>query len=307
MARDYYEVLGVAKGASDNDIKKAYRKLARQYHPDRNPGDKQAEGRFKEVQDAYDILSDKQKREQYDRFGFVGPGAMPGGGGGGAPGGFHFNWGNAQGGATQQIDPEDLQDILSRFGGFPGFGGAAGPRPGRGNTRRRAAAPPPDEVPEVTIPFEIAANGGSVALDVNGTHIDVKIPAGVADGQTIRLRGQGPGGEDIYVKLRVNPHTYFRREGNDIILEVPLSVAEAALGATVDVPTLDGQRLGVKVPAGTSSGNRLRLRGRGIKGGDQYIEIKIVVPAAKDARSRELIEEFARLNPQDPRAGLPWS
>jgi DnaJ-class molecular chaperone len=306
MARDYYEVLGLAKGASDNDIKKAYRKLARQYHPDRNPGDKQAEGRFKEVQDAYDVLSDKQKREQFDRFGFVGPGAMPGGAGGGAggfPGGFQFNWGNAQGGGPSQIDPEDLQDILRHFGGL----GGAGPRPGRGGTRRRQPAPPPDEVPEVTIPFETAANGGSVALDVDGTHIEVKIPAGVADGQTIRLRGQGPGGQDIYVKLRVNPHAYFRREGNDIILEVPLSVAEAVLGATVDVPTLDGQRLGVKVPPGTSSGNRLRLRGRGIKGGDQYIEIKIVVPAAKDARSRELIEEFARLNPQNPRAGLPWS
>ena len=307
MARDYYEVLGVAKGASDNDIKKAYRKLARQYHPDRNPGDKQAETRFKEIQDAYDILSDKQKREQYDRFGFVGPGAAAGAAGaGGFPGGFQFRWGNAQGGGgPTNINPEDLEEILSNFGGFPGFGGA---RPGRaGTNRRRQAAPPPDQVPEVAIPFETAANGGSVTLDVDGTHIDLKIPAGVADGQTLRLRGQGPGGQDIYVKLRVNPHAYFRREGNDIILEVPLSVAEAALGATVDVPTLDGQRLGVKVPPGTSSGSRLRLRGRGIKGGDQYIEIKVVVPAAKDARSRELIEEFARLNPQHPRAGLPWS
>jgi curved DNA-binding protein len=307
MPRDYYEVLGVAKGASENDIKKAYRKLARQFHPDRNPGDKQAEGRFKEVQDAYDVLSDKQKREQYDRFGFVTPGAMPGGGGGAAgfPGGFSFNWGNASpGGGNAQINPEDLQDILSHFGGMPGFGGA---RPGRGSSRRRQAAPPPEEVPEVTIPFETAANGGSVALDVNGTHIDVKIPAGVADGSVLRLRGIGPGGQDIAVKIRINPHAYFRREGNDIILEVPLSVAEAALGATVDVPTLDGKRLSVKVPAGASSGTRLRLRGRGIKGADQYIEIKVVVPAAKDARSRELVEEFARLNPQQPRAGLPWS
>jgi curved DNA-binding protein len=146
-----------------------------------------------------------------------------------------------------------------------------------------------------------------VSLDVNGTHIDLKVPPGIADGQTMRLRGQGPGGEDIYVRLRIGAHPYFRREGNDVILEVPLSVAEAALGASVEVPTLDGHRLGVKIPPGTSSGSRLRLRGRGIKGGDQYIEIKVMVPPAKDGRSRELIEEFARLNPQNPRAGLPWS
>jgi DnaJ-class molecular chaperone len=302
MARDYYEVLGLAKGASDNEIKKAYRKLARQYHPDRNPGDKQAETRFKEVQDAYDILSDAKKREQYDRFGFVGPGNMPGGGGaGGVPGGFQFNWGNANPGG---INPEDLQDILSHFGGVPGFSG--GRRSGRAS-RGRAAPPPPEEIPAVTIPFETAAKGGSVPLDVDGTHIDVKIPAGIADGATLRLRGLGPNGEGIAVKIRIEPHPYFRREGNDILLEVPVTAAEAALGSTVDVPTLDGQRLSVKVPPGTSSGSRLRLRGRGIKGGDQYIEIKVVVPPAKEGRSRELMEEFARLHPENPRAGLPWS
>jgi DnaJ-class molecular chaperone len=234
---------------------------------------------------------------------------MPGGGPGGFPGGFQFNWGGGApggGGGFSEINPEDLQDLFSQLGGgIPGFAGAA-PRGARGG-RRRASAPPPDQVPEVQIPFETAANGGSVSLDVDGRHIEVKVPTGVTDGQTIRLRGQGPGGEDLYVKLRILAHSYFRREGNDIILEVPLSVAEAALGATVDVPTLDGHRLSVKVPPGTSSGSRLRLRGRGVKGGDQYIEMKVMVPAATDERSKTLIEEFARLHPQSPRAGLPWS
>ena len=160
---------------------------------------------------------------------------------------------------------------------------------------------------QVTIPFDTAARGGSLSLDVGGRQIDVRIPPGVSDGQTMRLAGQGPDGEDLFIKLRIGPHPYFKREGNDVILEVPLTVSEAALGTTVEVPTPDGSRLGVKVPPGTSSGARLRLRGRGIKGGDQYIEIKVVVPPAKDERSRQLMEEFARLHPLNPRAGLPWS
>jgi len=300
MPRDYYEVLGVSKTAADADIKKAYRKLARQYHPDRNPGDKQAETRFKEVQDAYDVLSDKHKREQYDQFGFVGPGAGPGG----VPGGTTFHWGGGPGGA-EQIDPSQFEDILRHFGGFGGFGDGPGRR-GRGSRRRPAAAPAPENVPEVTIPLETAAVGGKVSLTVDGQHIDLKIPPGVAQGQTMRLAGQGPGGEDLYIKIGVAKHPYFRREGDDIILEVPLSLPEAALGATVEVPTLDGPRLGVKVPPGTSSGARLRLRGKGIKGGDQYIEIKIVAPAARDERSRQLLEEFSRLHPENPRRGPPW-
>jgi len=302
MPRDYYEVLGVPKTASEDEIKKSYRKLARQYHPDRNPGDKQAETRFKEVQDAYDILSDKKKREQYDRFGFVGPGEGPGG----FPGGTTFHWGGGPGGGAQ-VDPAQFEEILRQFGGLGGFGGfgAAGGRRTRG--ARRPAAPAPQEAHEVTIPFDTAARGGSLSLDVGGRQIDVRIPPGVSDGQTMRLAGQGPDGEDLFIKLRVGPHPYFKREGNDVILEVPLTVSEAALGTTVEVPTPDGTRLGVKVPPGTSSGARLRLRGRGIKGGDQYIEIKVVVPPAKDERSRQLMEEFARLHPLNPRAGLPWS
>ena len=135
----------------------------------------------------------------------------------------------------------------------------------------------------------------------------MKVPAGVEEGQRLRLAGQGPGGADLYVRLHIEPHPYFRREGKDIILEAPISAPEAMLGTKIDVPTLDGSRLTVKVPAGASSGARLRLRGRGVAGGDQLIELKIVAPAAAAGRERELIEEFARLHPLDPRAGLPWS
>jgi DnaJ-class molecular chaperone len=299
MPRDPYEVLGVARNASEDDIKKAYRKLARQHHPDRNPGDKQAETRFKEVQDSYDILSDKAKREQYDRFGFAGPG--PGGfGGAGGPGGGSFRW---EGG------PEgvDLESILRQFGG-----GQAGPDLGdlfgrrtRGRTRGRAR--PAETETEVTIPFDIAALGGAVSLGIDGREVSVKVPAGVEEGKRLRLAGQAPDGGDLLVRLRIAPHPYFRREGKNIILEVPLTITEAALGTKVDVPTLDGTRLSVKVPPGTSSGARLRLRGKGIAGGDQFIEIKIVAPAPSDDRSRELLEEYARRNPQNPRANVPWS
>jgi curved DNA-binding protein len=297
MPRDYYEVLGVPKNASEADIKKAYRKLARQHHPDRNPGDKQAEARFKEVQEAYDVLNDKTKRAQYDRFGFAGPG-LSGQGPfrteGGGPGGFEF----------QGVNPEDLESILGAFGGGGGFAEMFGRR-GRG--RARAARPPESVEAEVAIPFLTAALGGTVSLNVDGRNIDLRVPAGVEEGKKLRLGGQGPGGGDLLVRIKIEPHPYFRREGRNVILEVPISVSEAILGAKVDVPTLDGTHLTVTVPAGTSSGARLRLRGKGIAGGDQFIEIKIMASKPHDQRSRELIEEFARLHPQNPREHAPWS
>lgn len=303
MPRDPYEVLGVARNASDDAIKKAYRKLARDYHPDRNPGDKQAEIKFKEVQDAYDVLSDSKKKAQYDRFGFGGPHAgfqEPGGG---------FHWGFPGGGA-QQVDPAQAEEILSQFfggGAGPGdFGDIFGRRSRGGNSRARRAPPAAPYETEITIPFVTAAQGGPVSIRIDSKEVDVKIPPGIEEGKSLRLQGQGPGGADLHLKIRVDPHPYFRREGNDLILETPISAAEAILGAKVDVPTLDGARLMVKIPPGTSSGARLRLRGKGIKGGDQYVQIKIVVPAAGDDRSRELIEEFARLHPQPPRSGAPW-
>lgn len=304
MPRDYYETLGVKRDASDEDIKRAYRSLARQHHPDRNPGDKQAETKFKEIQDAYDVLSDKSKREQYDRFGFVGPGGgMPGGG-------QTFHWGGGMpGGGFQEMDPAQAQEL---FGQFFGGGGAGGFEElfGRGRSRpsraRRAPPAPEPVTTDVTIPFVTAASGGKISVRFNGHEIEVKIPPGVKEDQRIRLAGQGPSGSDIYLKLHIAPHPYFKREGNNIILEVPVSISEAILGTKIDVPTLDGAKLSVKVPPGTSSGSRLRLRGRGVQGGDQFIETKIVAAAPADNRSKELMEEFAKLNPQNPRAGLPW-
>lgn len=295
MARDYYEVLGVAKTASEDDIRKAHRKLARQYHPDRNPGDKNAEAQFREVQEAYDVLSDATKRAQYDRFGKAGPGGPQGG-----PGGAQFHWGGGQGGA--EMDPQAAAELFRSF-----FGGGASPFDGGATTgarRRRRAEAPSEAQAEVQVPFTVAALGGPLNLSVDGKEISVKVPAGLEDGQSLRLQGQAPGGGDLLLKMRVQPHSYFRREGKNIVLETPLSVSEAILGGKVDVPTLDGSRLSVKIPAGTSSGARLRLRGKGINGGDQFIEIKIAAPAPHDDESKRLIEEFARLNPQNPRAGL---
>jgi DnaJ-class molecular chaperone len=296
MPRDYYEVLGVPRNASEADIKKAYRKLARQHHPDRNAGDKEAGAKFKEVQDAYDVLGDTTKRAQYDQFGFAGPGGgMPGG-----EGGFQFGGGGG-------IDAASFAEML-RGGGFSGgaggidlgeiLGGMAGGGGRRAGGRGRRPRPPAAVEAEAAIPFQAAALGGKVGLQVDGREIELKVPAGVEDGKKMRLAGQGPGGADLIVKLRIAPHPYFRREGNDVILEVPLAVTEAVLGA----------KLTVKVPPGTSSGAKMRLRGKGIAGGDQYIEIKVVVPAPANDRSRELIEEFSRLTPQkNPRLDLPWA
>jgi DnaJ-class molecular chaperone len=303
MARDYYDVLGVKRSASDDEIRQAYRKLARQYHPDRNPGDKQAEAKFKEVQEAYDVLNDKTKRAQYDRFGEAG---LRGGfqQPGGAPGGFQFQWGGGPGG-FQQVDPDQAADLFRQF-----FGGGAGASPEddfgqQPRGRRGRSRPTPQEAEaEIAIPFRTAANGGTVNLQLDGRELAVKVPAGVDEGQSLRLQGQAPGGGDLRVKLHIEPDPLFRREGKNIVLQVPVSVAEAVLGAKVDVPTLDGSRLSVKIPPGTSSSSRLRLRGKGIAGGDQYIEVKVVVPTVKDDESRKLVEEFARLNPQNPRDGL---
>jgi len=304
MPRDPYEVLGVSRDASDDDIRKSYRKLAREYHPDRNPGDKQAEAKFKEIQDAYDIVSDKTKRAQYDRFGFAGPH-----GAGQGPGGTTFHWGFPGGGAGGNVDPEQAEEILRQMFGGGGAGSfeelfSGGARRGRGGRTRRPA-PPPTET-SLNVPFATAAQGGTMSLRIDSREVDVKIPAGVEDGKVLRLPKLGPDGGDLHLKLRVQPHPYFQREGNDLVLEVPISMAEAALGAKVDVPTLDGTKLSVKIPPGTSSGARLRLRGKGINGGDQYIQVKVVVPAPADDKSRELIEEFARRNPQEPRANVPW-
>jgi curved DNA-binding protein len=313
MPRDYYEVLGVGKGASADEIKKAYRKLARQFHPDRNPGDKQSETKFKEVQEAYDVLSDTDKRSKYDRFGHAG---ADGGFGQGGPRSQTFHWGGGGPGGFQEMSPE-AAELFGQFFGGGGSGGGAGPdlgdilgraARGRGGRGARARQPEPEAYEQdITIPFLTAALGGTLNMQIGEHEVAVNVPAGVSEGKTLRVRGLGPGGSDIHLKIaHIEPHPYFRREGNEVIVTVPLTIAEASLGTRVDVPTLTGTQLTVTVPPGTSSHKRLRLRGKGIAGGDQYVEIQIVVPVVTEGKGKELLEELAKLYPLNPRAELGW-
>lgn len=308
MPANPYEVLGVSRSASAEEITKAYRKLAQKYHPDRNAGDKAAEAKFKEVNNAYEVLSDPQKKQMYDMTGQTGgAGGFPGGGAGGFPGGFQ----------GAQVDPQAAEEMFRSVfgGGGPGggfdfgsmFGGAAGGQRRGKQQRGGSRARPPEEVnTDVRVPFLTAATGGSVSIDVGGREIDVRIPAGIEEGKKLRVPASATGSVDVYLRVLIDPHPYFKREGNDVLVEVPISPAEAILGGKVDVPTLDGGELTVKVPPGTSSGARVRLKGKGIAGGDQYLVMKIVVPAKPDDATKKLMEEYAAHNTHDPRANVGW-
>jgi curved DNA-binding protein len=308
MPTNPYEVLGVSRSASAEEITKAYRKLAQKYHPDRNAGDKAAEAKFKEVNNAYEVLSDPQKKQMYDMTGQTGgPGGFPGGAGG-FPGGFQ----------GAEVDPQAAEELFRTMfggaGGAPGggfdfgsmFGNATGQKRGkqqRGGSRAR----PPEEVnTDVRVPFLTAATGGTVNIDVGGREITVRIPAGIEEGKKLRVPASATGGVDVYLRVLIDPHPYFKREGNDVLVEVPISVAEAILGGKVDVPTLTGDTLTVKVPPGTSSGARVRLKGKGVAGGDQMLVMKIVVPPKPDDALKELMQEYQSVNTHDPRANVPW-
>lgn len=308
--KDFYKTLDVSKTASEDEIKKAYRKLARKYHPDLHPNDKEAESKFKEVQEAYDVLGDKAKREQYDRFGAA---AFEQGFPGGGAGPRTYTW-SSEGG------PEVSFDFGGQGGGFDDI--LAGLFRGRG--RRRGAAGGSaggftshkgrDIETDLLVPFKVALLGGSLDVTLAGhapQQLSIQIPPGVEDGAKLRLAGKGepsptnarPG--DLIVHVRVESHPYFTRDGADVQVELPVTIGEAVLGATVDVPTLEGTA-SVSIPPGTSSGQRLRLRGKGGKRrtgerGDQYVKIKIVVPSSIDDESRRLIRQFADRNPQSPR------
>jgi len=327
---DYYQTLGVTRGASSDDIQKAYRKLAKKYHPDLNPDDKAAQKKFKDVQQAYDILSDDKKRKMYDQFGPEFENVRQGGGppwSGQMPPemeGFDFGqaFGGARGGSGGGSVPPELEDLLKQFtsgGGFQ-FGGGGGA--GRRRGRRTPAQPGADVQHEVEVPFRTAVTGGEVSLRLRrpggkAETLTVKIPAGIEDGKTIRLRGQGeespndgtPG--DLLITVRVQPHSHFRRDGLDLIVRVPVTLAEAALGAKVDVPTPHGE-ITLKVPPGTSSGTRLRAKGQGIHKpdgttGDLYAEIMIAIPKQIDEAAADLIRRLdAKLQQDDPRAELDW-
>lgn len=295
--KDLYSVLGVARGASDDEIKKAYRKLARQYHPDVNKSP-DAGAKFSQVQEAYDVLSDEKKRRYYDQFGVVpGSAAAEAGTAGAGP---RTPWEGGQRVRVDQMDmdPEELGSMFETFfGGRRGqdpFGGGpfgGGSRAGSGRSARagsqRAVEPEPLEH-ELFLTFMGAARGGTEDLKLNfdgrARTIEVNIPAGVRDRQQLRMR-KGAGDRDLVLNIRVGGHPVFRREeGNDLSLELALTISEAILGATVSVPTLDGS-VELRVPPGTSSGAKLRLRGKGIqpaKGepGDLYATVRVLVPKA---------------------------
>lgn len=307
--KDFYAVLGVSKDVSDAELKKVYRKLARQFHPDSNPGDKKAEARFKEISEAYTVLSDPNTRQEYDQIRAMGSGARFTAGGPGGGGGFEDMFGNLFGGGNGRVrfqpGSEDLFGGLFGGGGNP-FGGA--PR-GGGNPRKGA-----DLTAAITIDFRTAMNGGEVSLDTKGSKpLHIAIPAGVSDKQKIRVRGKGeasmtggPAG-DLVLTVSVTDHPVFTRDGNNIRVDVPVTIPEAILGATIEVPTLDGERVKVKVPANTPSGRVLRVRDRGIsvkgKRGDLLATILIVTPDAVTDQAKSLIEKFAaavgEANPRD--------
>lgn len=349
--RDYYEVLGVQKGASDDEIKKAFRRMSKQYHPDLNPGNKEAEEKFKEVNEAYQVLSDPDKKSKYDQFGHAG--VDPNFGAGGGYGGAGFDFGDIFG------------DIFGGFGG--GFGGGRRNGPKRGSDIRRV----------IDISFEEAAFGCTKQMNIqaqekcdtcggtgakkgttvttcsacNGTGrvktqqrtilgymttettcpqchgegkiikepcrdcrgtgtirrnktIEVQIPAGIDDNQTIQLSGKGEAGSkggpngDLLITVRVRPHEIFQRRGNDVFINMPISFVEAALGATVKVPTIDGGCVELNIPEGTQMGSRFRMKGKGIpylrskSRGDQYVTVEVEVPRNLTSKQKEILKDF---------------
>jgi molecular chaperone DnaJ len=402
--KDYYEILGVKKSASAEDIRKAFKKLARKYHPDVNPGDKTAEEKFKALSEANEVLSDPKKRKIYDQVGFYsdnidpataeayaragasGEGFSGGGFPGGAPGGGQgvpFDFGgfdfsdlaeSAGRGQRGSGGGSSFRDIFgSIFGGGRGAAPAEeGPEPGtdleyqvnvpfwtairggvmRLNITRQDVCPQchgqgflesPGKCPECGGSGQITQTGGRMKFNVqcprcHGTGknltpcptchgagtvsktepLEVRIKAGTRDGQRIRLPGKGNAGThggpsgDLYAIIRTEPHPVFHRDGDDIYLSVPVNATEAALGAKIEVPTIDGRAL-LKIPPGTQSGQKLRLREKGVPSatkegvrGDEIVEITVTVPMPRDERTKELLRELAKLNPEDPRAEL-WS
>ena len=403
--KDYYEILGVKKSASAEEIRKAFRKLARKYHPDVNPGDKSAEEKFKSLSEANDVLSDPKKRKIYDQVGFYSDNidsataeayaraGNSGGAGGGFPGGFSGG-GTTDGGQGVPFDfgGFDFSDLVDsanrgrRSGGGGGFRDIFGSIFGGGQGAGRAAEvgpePGSDLEYQVNVPFWTAIRGGVLRLNIsrqdvcsnchgegfleapgkcpecNGTGqitqtggrmkfnlqcprchgtgknlttcptchgegtftktepLEVRIKAGTRDGQRIRVPGKGNAGAhagtpgDLYVIIRIEPHPIFRRDGDDIYLTVPVTVSEAALGAKIEVPTIDGRAL-LKIPPGTQPGQKLRLREKGVPSatkegarGDEIVEITFTIPMPRDERTKELLRELARLNPEDPREEL---
>jgi DnaJ-class molecular chaperone len=312
VSEDLYQTLGVSRDASKDEIKKAHRKLALKYHPDKNPDDQVAAEKFKRIQEAYDVLSDDEKRPAYDRYGadfekIRGGGFNPGAGGAGFEG----------------LDLEQIFGGRGGAGGGPQFEGGfsdffeqmMGGGSGRRGAPRQAAPQKGANIRhELELPMLLAINGGETEFYVNGEKLSVTIPAGVAAGAKMRLRSQGQpspnGGDrgDMILIIKISDHPHFKRIGQNLELKLPLTLAEAALGAKVDVPTPSGT-VAMTIPAGTSSGKRLRMKGLGVKtkdgaAGDLIVEVQIQLPEIFDDESKELIEQLAQRNPQSLRDDL---
>jgi molecular chaperone DnaJ len=328
--QDLYKILGVTRKASDAEVKSAYRKLARKYHPDVNK-DPDATEKFREATAAYEILSDPEKRKQYDQFGpaAFGSGPRPGPGGTGGGQRVHFDFGDLFGGGGRgragatgsAFMGMGLEEILEALGGQARRKAQAGRRPHPG------PAPKGQNIEHhVNLGFLESIHGSKTSLRLRQTDpatgeestqtLTVKIPPGVRESQKIRLRGkgaEGPGGAgDLLLICHIQEHPYFQREGNDISVTVPVSTVEATLGGSIEVPTLEGMTR-IKIPPGTPSGRRLRLRGKGIapggeaeKRGDQHVIVKIVPPTDLDDDARKALQHFAETCPYDPRADAPW-
>ncbi len=329
--KDYYEILGVPRTASTGEVRKAFRALARKHHPDRNPGSAEAERRFKEVNEANEVLADPAKRKQYDDLGAnwqdyartgaraggdpFGPGSpfagfRPAGAGGAAPGGVRFEYAG---------DPGGFSDFFRTFfaGGMPGeadgpAGRGGGHAPGRASHARGHAVTPSAVEAHLDVSLDEAFRGAARLVEVNGKRLEVKIPAGVETGSRIRLRGrgggEGAGARDLVLVVKVTPHPSFTRNGADLVRELPVTLREALLGAEVPVPTLDG-RLLLKVPEGTQNGRTIRLAGKGmprLRGegrGDLLVRVRVVLPAL-DEHGRAAATSFLdAIDQPDPRRG----
>ena len=309
--KDFYKILGVAKDASDADIKKAYRKLARQHHPDTNAGNAASEKKFKDISEAYSVLSDPDERQQYDAIRAMGSGARfaPGGAGGGN-GGFEDMFGGLFTGNTGRHAggfnpagggiPPEFADLFGGFGGAPGF--------------QRTPQKGADRTASTSISFAGSIRGTTIGLrEPSGEVIDVRVPAGIKDGQKVRVRGKGQpgaaGNGDLVVSVSVQPHAFYTRDGDNLRIHVPVTFPEAALGADIEVPTIDGEKVKVRVPAGTPSGRTLRVKGKGVKTskgtGDLLVTIDVAVPKNLNKDAEAAVKAFAEATSSaDVREGL---
>jgi DnaJ-class molecular chaperone len=313
--RDPYTVLGVSRTASEDDIRKAFRKLAKKHHPDLNPGDKAAEAAFKEITQANEILSDKDKRRRFDAGEIDASGQeMPPRGyyrdQAGGPGGFKYQ----RGGGHESF--ADMGDVFSEMFGQRGGRGFSfgGERPGFGEDGFDIGGMPVTYT--LTVPFLVAARGGKQRVGLpDGRTLDIDVPEGTTDGTTLRLKGQGMPGRDgkpagdAYVEIRVQPHPFFEPRDNDIHVELPVTLTEAVLGGRIKVPTVGGPVM-LNVPAGSNTGTSLRLKGRGLldrkskQRGDQYVKLKVVLPDKPDDKLKEFLESWEAGKAYDPRAAM---